>query len=138
LHDALPIYFFGTANGTPEGVTYAPGVVGQAFNFDGGNSVYLPSMNVGLNFSVAFWIYPTRTSPVEQEVISYNPYGGQFRQLWFKGDAMLYNADQSVGSPPGSVPILGWSHVVLVQAEDGTRLYGNGSLAGASGRNSLP
>src|SRR5947209_12337870 len=49
----------GTNHGTLEGnATFAPGYVGPAFSFDGGDStdVKLPTIDVGSAFTVVLWV----------------------------------------------------------------------------------
>lgn len=53
----------GGANGTlVNDATYAPGKVSQAFTFNGDGFVYVGNIDLGFNFTIDAWIYPTDIS----------------------------------------------------------------------------
>ncbi len=145
--DGNPSDISGNNNGTLQnGATYAVGKVGQAFSFNGGQYVDVPtsaSLNPGANsFSIDAWIYPT----VDQPGVIVAKWGdtGAFtnqraytvltntnRKLLF---AISNDADQNVGAfhsfetGPNVIALNAWNHVAAVYDHStGTRyVYVNG------------
>ncbi|HKQ04260.1 MAG TPA: LamG-like jellyroll fold domain-containing protein, partial [Blastocatellia bacterium] len=123
-------------NGTlMNGAAFTAGKVGQAFSFDGVDDyVQLPSYNLGSNYSLEFWVYPTRSIGFWQSLIANHENSSNFGALYIFSDHLEY-WQSSIGratTAAGSVPVNTWTHVALTY--DGTvdRLYVNGRLAATS------
>ena len=127
------------------GVTYVPGKVGQAFNFDGSTSSFVVPAATNLAFeSMTFetWIMPfDGTTP--RPIMEYaNATGLCSMNFWYHLGpniagvpgalyAAFRNPDNSavqLGSPGGLVVTGQWSHVALTfsAADSSVRLYHNG------------
>ncbi len=130
----------GGNNGTAYGVSYAPGWVGQAFQFDAASYEFIqvaPSPVVDLSqmaaWTVAAWINPTG-----------NNYGGGLTvysegQLYASLGVDIYywtanstiNNSNLVSSVP--IPTNQWTHVALVNTGTNRIFYVNGARAGGGG-----
>jgi concanavalin A-like lectin/glucanase superfamily protein/carboxypeptidase family protein len=123
------------------GTNLTVGKVGQAFGFDGTNDeVSTPLINLGANYSIEFWMFPTRTSSgaialqhlVSNDFLSAANYGAlyyQFSSSTTGSLAYYQNGMQRVVTPDGGIPLNVWTHVGLTYDGSKTRLYVNGSLA---------
>lgn len=109
--------------------------VGPAFIFDGADDyVATPSINIGSNFTVEFWINPATAAGYE-ELIGNNASSANFGVLYFVNDHVEYWQSGGLKSftPGNSVPLNTWTHVALVY--DGgvqrVQLYLNGAASGS-------
>lgn len=132
---------------------YAPGKVGQAFEFDGSNEVVIPDAP-GLNFaafSAEAWVYPTSLDG-DVEIIMNKEFNG-FDTIAFEfgvkgptslaanniptGNLALYiggvsgmPSDYSGWADSGApVPLNTWSHVVITYGDGTGNVFLNGTLA---------
>lgn len=135
-----------TASG---GISYVPGVVGQAFNFDGTGDLVIPAAtNLAFqNLTVETWIMAGDLNE-PQPIIEYgNATGLCSMNLWhgwgpglslLPGSltAFFRNPDNSAGvgveSPGGLLQSNQWSHIALTYDTSNytARLYHNGVLVG--------
>lgn len=135
----------GTVQG---GVTFAPGVVGQAFSFDGTGSVVVPdssSLDLASGYTLSAWIKPTAKNqdPAHGGIISKvgGPGGNNGYQFLLTGDnsaiVSLFNAPgESWGT--NVVPVwLGqpistdaWTHVATTFDGEMLAVYVNGVQVG--------
>ena len=126
----------GGKNGTLGGtVTFPAGKVGQAFRFNDTGGATYPTLNVGNNWTVDFWIQPTGPNPgTRQEVISNNTFSENFGLIVFVRNAIEYHHGGTTRliSPEGSLPLNVFTHVALTYDGQVNRLYVNGSLVGTS------
>jgi len=137
----------GANNGTLlNGVTFAPGNVGQAFAFNGANSYVQVSNNPNLNptgsFSIEAWVCPRQdaaaalvskwgdTGELENQR-SYNLFILPGRALQFAISDWAHQWDASFqlfNTAPGAITLQAWNYIVAVYDQStGTRLiYVNG------------
>jgi len=144
----------GTNNGTPTGVGFVAGEVGQAFSFDGSTSqiTALPSPSLAVsNMTLEAWVYPKDTSA--RPVIDYGGAGQRSPiQLWvnslggIESTAGAIHAVVVSDSGGGEVDDVNpdvklnqWNHVAFTvdTATGAFVLYCNGSLV-ASNTASIP
>jgi uncharacterized delta-60 repeat protein len=125
----------GSNDGTPNGgVTFAPGKVAQAFQFDGTGDVAYSTINAGTAYTVDFWVRPTSSGT--RHLISNQPNTQSYGTLRFDGNFQsvqyIQSASVRVQSPAGSVPLNTYTHVALTYDGQVNRLYINGHLAATS------
>jgi hypothetical protein len=134
----------GSNNGTlVGGVTFAPGVVGQAFSLNG-TSAYVsvpdaPSLNLTGAITVATWINPTAHMGPYDPIVK-KAGGGTAQQggyaLEFLGNNVVFWVYISglgwSASPTAFVPLGQWSHVAGTYDGSGLSLFVNGQLIGTS------
>lgn len=136
----------GTNNGTFTDPQYAPGEVGQAFNFDGrGNNVRIPAspvMNVGAGpgMTIEAWIYSTDSSSrpiVEWVPPTVGAFGAHF-YVHQNGAGTLYanlydntGTSHIIQTAPGLVQLNAFQHVAVTydKASGIAALYVNGALS---------
>lgn len=135
-------------------VSFTPGMVGQAFTFDGSGDVLYSSFNVGNSYTIDFWIKPSSAGtqsarravmgnvlgqgPGKFGVITYNPQQNSFAPgnpqgaIEYFQETFAGNGSIKCFSAFGSVPFDTWTHVAL--AYDGqmqvNQLYINGVAVG--------
>ncbi len=141
----------GTNPGTiTGGVTFAPGIIGQAFSFNGVDAaIQIPSsasLNPTDSFSIEGWIYPTWTAdnPNWQDILSkWSGEGGWQRtfSLVAKGTKLQFaisspeheldGSFHSFDTPDGAITLNSWNYVTAVyEKSTGTRkIYVNGILS---------
>ena len=139
---------FGTNNGIlVGGVTFGPGEVGQAFQFNGASTQYVDvptsaSLNPTANLTLEAWIYPQLPlDPVSSPVIKKAGQGG-LQQYGYTLEFSVTNGIRiivylnpggSVASPIAPVAFNQWSHVAGVFDGTNVYIYVNGALAGITG-----
>lgn len=136
----------GTNNGVLQNVTFAPGEVGQGFNFNGVNSgVLVPassSLDVGLGagFTLEAWIYPnnvTGVRPIFEWKNNTNAADGAHFWISYQGPGTGYIWANIIGvatgwhpifAPPGSLAVNQYQHVALTYDKTSGQavLYVNG------------
>lgn len=127
----------GTFNGTPTGVSWASGKVGQAASFAGGGAITTAITSALLNFSVSLWFNPGATVYAARLVDK--SFSGGF---WIGRDATVGGtAPERWGggilnvSPPYGIYVNAlngvWNHMVFQREGTAHRIYINGAL-GAS------
>ena len=127
-----------TNNGTiVGGVTYTPGIVGNAFTFNGSNYVGLPnnSLNFTGDFSISLWYYVKQVNDQafisNRQISGGNSYGWQFyyNSGWlyfyiFNGTSTSSGAGFEAGFTDNT-----WVHITMVRkAGTSTNFYINGVL----------
>lgn len=143
---------FGTYPGSRQGDTaFVPGLVGEAFSFDGtGDRVDVTGANLGnlggAPFTVAFWLKPA-VSPVAQAYLvgRSNPDAGQGWDIRQEGLGLrVVGVDGwAVNIVTTDVLTIGeWHHVALTGAVDAGSgdevvLWVDGAVAGSCGRSSV-
>jgi hypothetical protein len=75
-------------NGTKVGeISYVTGKVGQAFQFNGGDSyIQTPTINPGSSYTLEFWVYPTRA--IGQSLIQISSGPGNFGYVYLTDDLL--------------------------------------------------
>jgi len=139
----------GGDNGIPQnGATYEPGIVGQAFSFDGlSQYMYVPETgltSVTNNFTMEFWVNPGASLAVTPETNSGtsgtccqryvifpsqspNDSAGAGVSVGINGISVFELADFYMPSLlVYQAPILGWTHVAVVYQNKQPTLYVNG------------
>jgi hypothetical protein len=119
-------------------LTFAPGVVGEAFNFSGANDVTYSTMNVGNAYTVDFWVRPLSVGQDRgSQMLLGNDYSQNFGVIYFGfGEIQYFQAgassvnDAKVRSP--QIPFDTYTHVALTYDGERNRLYINGSLVATS------
>ena len=137
----------GVNNGTPIGVTYATGKVGQAFSFDGiSGSVVVPdsaSLDLASNWTLQAWIYPTGLGGPGGGGGIVSKVGGSGGnngyQFAFANSGTLNCIFNAPGEPwpqnwvdGGVIDLNTWSHVACTYDNDTLRVYVNGGLVGST------
>jgi hypothetical protein len=114
-------------HGTPlNGVTFAAGLIGQAFSFDGVDDVVTIPQAANLDFpfgsslAIEMWVF--RTSPSRPQHLAGKRQGCGLG-FGFYQVAIGVNA-----SPPESVPLNEWAHLAVIWAGDLVHHYVNGTL----------
>jgi concanavalin A-like lectin/glucanase superfamily protein/thrombospondin type 3 repeat protein len=130
------------------GASFAPGISGQAFTFDGVDDLVQipsnPSLNPTGSFSIDVWVFP-RTLAEFNAIFAKWADGGDYidqrsysLSLWFDQRVEFAISDPAnqrnqgfhqFRSPPGVVPLNQWSHLAVVYEQPtGTRrIYVNGA-----------
>ena len=138
----------GGANGFLEGVSFAPGKVGRAFQFNGSNSSVrvpdTPSLDITNHWTLAAWVYTTSLSGHKgggQGVVSKvggggGNYGYQFGIFDGTGEVFLAFNQAGQGWPgpslrAGKVPLNTWTFIAGSYDNNTMAIYVNGVLAGA-------
>jgi hypothetical protein len=129
----------GSNNGTlMNGATFAPGLVGQAFSFDGINQYVDIANAAGLNPTTALtfdaWVNPQALANADNTVIakSSESVGQRSYGMWITNDGRVHVEPSSLGTsmadtPPGVVPLNTWTHVAgVITAGVGFNIYVNG------------
>ena len=126
----------GTNSGTlKNGATYAPGLVGQAFNFDGvddcveATTSELFNFNGGQgDFTIEAWIKPEDLRPCGfLAKATPSPYSGW--SFGFTADGSLFFTGigkWTAQTPPGAVQAGVWQHVAIARTGSSYRLFKNG------------
>jgi uncharacterized repeat protein (TIGR01451 family) len=140
----------GSNNGAfQNGVTFAPGKVGQAFSFDGSGEVSVlsqPSLNVQ-QLAIDAWVFPTSYGSGEVKYIvskeldnsnqvqyefainnSYDTIPNGNLIYYLAGVNGLPNDGHSWVNAGGSVPLNTWTHVALTFDGSTAKTYLNGEL----------
>lgn len=131
LNNALDLSVTGT-------VAYAPGVVGNAFTFDGNSDVIYSNINAGSAYTVDFWVRPIHSSAdgLRQHLVA-NTLAGTtafgfitFDPLAQKIEYYQESASSITDAKIRSTPIAfdAWTHVTLTYDGQVNRLYLNGAL----------
>lgn len=133
----------GNNNGTAVATTYGPGVVGRAFQFDGGGYVRVPnapSLDPAA-ITVEAWVKSSAEGTkaqgryrylvakgIDPEAASYALYTGHSGGLFF----FVYDGTHSVASPDGGPGIWDgeWHHVAGTFDGTNVRLYVDGTQVG--------
>lgn len=124
----------GGQHGTAQnGVTYAPGIVGQAFSLDGADDqVLTPTLNLGNRYTVELWVYPTRQF-VYEHLVSNAWTSSNYGSLYFRTHTVEYWQGNEQRIPPaGGVALNRWTHIALTYDSSVARLYFDGQLVGTS------
>ena len=122
------------------GVTFAPGLVGQAFRLDGVDDFvrvpHAPELNLTGSLSLVAWIFPTRDG--NQSIVTKwktNPPGAdpsEYTLITWPGLKIGFNltdaARAALSSPVNTLTLNTWTHVAGVydQAAGTRRIYMNG------------
>jgi hypothetical protein len=137
----------GTING---GVSYGPGEVGQAFNFDG-TTGYIsipasPSLNIGVGSGITMecWINPSHLGPVGaagRPIVEYDSPSAAATELWFENGSILYanlvdtnGGNHTISSAQNSIVTNTWQHVAVTydKSSGNCFLYINGVQAASA------
>ena len=144
-NNALDI--IGTNHGTLiNGVTYAPGMVGQAFSFDGVNDYVEMVGNIGdlgsNPFTIDFWMYSNNSGNSAYIMGKSHPDGGQgwdirlnngkIRLEGTDGWAPAYNWESNGTITPNT-----WHHIAISATTDSIAVYINGILDGTTTRSTI-
>jgi Concanavalin A-like lectin/glucanases superfamily/Immunoglobulin I-set domain len=134
--------YFGTNNGVLiDGVDFAPGEVGQAFNFNGTDQYVDVANNAGLNpttsLTLEAWVnlraFAPGASPIIKSASTTNGYSlecGDDGNVRFYAYAAGPNA--WVGTPGVPLQLNIWTHVAGVYDGTNIYLYVNGTFAGSA------
>jgi hypothetical protein len=135
----------GGNNGTlVNAVTFAPGMVGTAFKFDGISAyVEIPNSNA-FNFasnsplSVELWAYRTGTAGVMQLIGKRDGCGstGIHYQMAFDGNGLIFGGDGGSVRSGSQLLLNTWTHLAATFDGSTFRFYTNGVMAG-TGRGTL-
>ena len=131
----------GRNNGTLQGgATYVPGLVGQAFNFEGSTAQYVsvPStafLNIYGTHSVSFWVKLTTLPPAGKAyyVVSKWTNGAEHKQININADGKVfyYLFGTTAGSGVTTTAALQtgvWTHVAATYDGANMKIYINGAL----------
>jgi Concanavalin A-like lectin/glucanases superfamily/FG-GAP-like repeat len=129
----------GNTGATLGTISYSPGMVGQAFNFDGSSDVIVPSYSnlSTTNFTVGAWINPSQIdgdySLILSRAGSYQLYLRSNGEFWYWIDGLngLVNETGGLGAVFGgkTVSLNQWTHVSITFDGTRARSYLNGRLA---------
>jgi hypothetical protein len=129
----------GTNNATTtNGISYVAGEVGQAFSFNGGQSVKVPYASglMSTGFTIEVWVKPQQLS--SQAFCVGQAYGRQLVLLPGSGgnvNAVMYLSTTNgsfVGTTNVSIPVGQYTHLAATYDEAYLKLYTNGVLARSS------
>jgi hypothetical protein len=124
-----------TNHGTAgSGVTYTPGPVGNAFQFNGTSNgvISLPnnSLNFTGDFSISLWINFAGGTPmlIGNTVVGAQGQGGWY--LIYSGslDFYIYNNGSYYGFGTNTVTLNQWNHIVITSTAGANKMYRNGVL----------
>jgi uncharacterized repeat protein (TIGR02543 family) len=141
----------GRNNGTLQGgATYVPGLVGQAFNFEGSTAQYVSvpsssSLNIYGTHSVSFWVKLTTLPPAgkKYQVVSKWTNAAEHKQININADGKVYYYlhGTTAGSGVTTTAALQtgvWTHVAATYDGANMKIYINGALnAGVSANNDV-
>lgn len=127
LNHALDVAVSGT-------VALSPGMVGNAFTFNGSGHITYSTINAGNNYTIDFWVKPSSAGPINQrQAILGNTFSDKFGNISLGFDQIEYSQEgassilhHKVRSP--KIPYDTWTHVALTYDGQVNRLYINGSL----------
>jgi hypothetical protein len=114
-------------------VTFAPGRVGQAFSFDGGGEITVPS-NLALSqntFTTGAWVYPTLYDGNLTRVLTRS---GSY-EIAIRNDGVLFFSLPGISGISGwelggfSIPLNQWTHIALSYDGSRVRTFINGRIA---------
>ena len=128
------------------GVSYVPGITGQAFSFNGVNGSVLvpdtPSLDFTSQFTLSAWVDP-RTL-VSGDIISkvgtatgnkgyefYLTDNNTQLVLQFNGQGEAWASDVLTVTLPAAIPIGQWTYVAATYDQSQISIYVNGNLAGS-------
>ena len=139
----------GTNDGTLQGgAGFAPGMVGQAFSFDGSDDFvrvpHSPSLNPSGSFSIDAWIFPTQDEEggivvkwadtgvwASQRAYTFSTQPGLALRFGISDDAHQLDAFfHQFDTPANVITLNAWNHVAAVydQLSGTRRIYVNGAL----------
>jgi hypothetical protein len=126
----------GSNNGTlVNSATFAAGMVGQAFSFNGSNYVEVPdapNLDFGPNspMSIDMWVFRTSTANPMHFIGKRSGCTNISYQMVLDSNGVDFNSDSGIASSHQDLPMNAWTH--LAGTFDGTtfRIYVNGFLAG--------
>lgn len=147
-NNAFDIY--GSNHGTlMNGTTYAQGLVGQAFSFDGLDDVVVvpnsPSLNVTTQFTLAAWVHPKGyqggypdMGVITKHAVAYGQYNGYLIALHRQGSTwQAFCQFNGVGEPwptnqvfGGTIADLSWHHIACTYDHNDLKIYVDGVLVG--------
>jgi hypothetical protein len=129
----------GGNNGTlVNAVTFAPGIVGTAFSFDGISAYVEITNSAAFNFgrtspmSVELWAYRTGTAGVMQIIGKRDgcASSGIHYQMAFDGNGLVFGGDSGLVRSGSQLPLNIWTHLAATFDGSTFRFYTNGVLAG--------
>ena len=116
------------------GVTYTPGVVGNAFQFNGTSNGVISLPNNSLNFlgdfSISLWI---NTSGGSSMLIGNTTIATQGQCGWYlmysgSLDFYIYNDGSYYGFGTNTLTLNEWNHIVITSTSGANKIYRNGVL----------
>jgi hypothetical protein len=124
---------------TPNGISYVSGKVGQAFGFNGGQSVKVPYASglMSTGFSIEVWVKPFQQLSSQAFCVG-QAYGRQLVLQPGSGgvvNAVMYVTTTNgsfVGTTPVSIPVAPYTHLAATYDAAFLKLYTNGVLARTS------
>ena len=132
-------------NGTLQnGVTFATGQVGQAFNLDGVNDFISVSHNVAHNppvLTMAGWVNITQAPATGQEYYVISKYGGNFDGYILRVGSTMFPTFSLLRTPnvashitsASPLPLNTWVHLAATYDGATLSIYLNGALQGSTG-----
>ncbi|MFN7932312.1 MAG: LamG domain-containing protein [Bryobacteraceae bacterium] len=132
----------GAGHGLPRDITFRPGILGQAFQFNGSTSfIDTPEGDFGFfldaNITYMLWLSPSRSGVEEtifQRIFPGQPSG--WRALRREDDRIELEFPEANGrflrlTSRDPVANGDWSHIALVARQDNIELFVNGNLQGS-------
>ncbi|HVF70250.1 MAG TPA: LamG domain-containing protein [Chthoniobacterales bacterium] len=116
-------------------LTFAPGVVGQAFDFNGTNAITYSNMNVGNAYTVDFWVRQSSSGPVNarQNLVGNAFNGGNlFGFITVAHRRIEYSRNAATIMSGPEIPFDAYTHVALTYDGQVNRLYMDGNLVATS------